>query len=283
MNILVTGGAGFIGTNLIKKLLKEGHAVTSYDNYELGKEENHIEGAKYLKVQLERYPVNEVERFDKIFHLAALSRIQPSINQPLRTFETNSLGTARVLEQARLKQTKVIYAGSSSRWHDPYQSPYAASKYVGEEICKTYKKVYGLNVEIARFYNVYGPYEITEGEWAPVTGVWRDQIKKGKPLTIVGDGEQRRDFTHVDDIVEGLYRIGFREEVHEDGWELGSGINYSINELFGMFKKKFPYITAQYVDNEPGNYRETLRTNNDAVDRLNWRPTDRLEEYILSL
>ena len=283
MNVLVTGGAGFIGTNLIKKLLNEGHEVTSFDNYELGKEENHVEGARYLNVRLDRYPINFEDKFDKIFHLAALSRIQPTFNDPLRTFEVNAHGTAKVLEQARLRWSKVIYAGSSSRWHDPYQSPYAAAKYVGEEICKTYKRVYGMDVEIARFYNVYGPHEVTEGPWAPVTGIWRKQVELGKPLTIVGDGEQRRDFTHVDDIVEGLYRIGFRTEIHEDAWELGSGTNYSINEMFAMFKKRFPDIEAQYIEDEPGNYRETLRTNNDALERLNWQPSDKLEQYILNL
>lgn len=283
MNILVTGGAGFIGTNLIKRLLKEGHNVTSYDNYEIGTVDNHVEGANYLNIRLDRYPINEAEKFDKIFHLAALSRIQPSINQPLATFQTNSLGTAKVLEQARLRWSKVIYAGSSSRWHDTYESPYAASKFVGEEICKTYKKVYGLNVEIARFYNVYGPYQPQGGDWAPVIGIWRNQIEKGEPVTIVGDGEQRRDFTYVDDIVEGLYRIGFREEVHEDAWELGSGIDYSINELFEMFKERFPHIEAKYIPEVKGNYRKSIRKNNDALERLGWKPQDRLREYINSL
>lgn len=140
-----------------------------------------------------------------------------------------------------------------------------------------------MDIEIARFYNVYGPHEVTEGPWAPVTGIWRRQIQQGRSLTIVGDGEQRRDFTHVDDIVEGLYRIGFRTEVHEDAWELGTGRNYSINELFSMFKDRFPHIEAQYIDDEPGNYRETLRTNNDALNRLGWTPRGSLNDYIQSL
>jgi UDP-glucose 4-epimerase len=187
-----------------------------------------------------------------------------------------------VLDFARNIGAKVVYAGSSSRWHDPYQSPYAACKHIGEEICKTYKKTYGMDIEIARFYNVYGPGEIVEGDWAAVIGIWRRQANAHEPITIVGDGEQRRDFTHVEDIVDGLYRIGFKTEVHEDAWELGTGMNYSINEVYLMFKERFG-IDFVYIPEQPGNYRKTLRENNDTVERLNWKPTDKLEEYIISL
>tara|TARA_B110001452_G_C15055453_1_gene368531 strand:- start:21 stop:704 length:684 start_codon:yes stop_codon:yes gene_type:complete len=220
--------------------------------------------------------------FDKIFHLAALSRIQPSFNNPSETFRVNALGTQKVLDFARNIGAKVVYAGSSSRWHDPYQSPYAACKHIGEEICKTYKKTYGMDIEIARFYNVYGPGEIVEGDWAAVIGIWRRQANAHEPITIVGDGEQRRDFTHVEDIVDGLYRIGFKTEVHEDAWELGTGMNYSINEVYLMFKERFG-INFVYIPEQPGNYRKTLRENNDTVKRLNWKPTDKLRDYILSL
>jgi UDP-glucose 4-epimerase len=176
----------------------------------------------------------------------------------------------------------VVYAGSSSRWHNPYQSPYATSKHLGEEICKMYKKTYDMKVEICRFYNVYGPYEIVDGDWAAVTGVWRRQIRDGEKITIVGDGEQRRDFTHVEDIVDGLYKIAMSDEVHDDAWELGTGNNYSINEVAKMFQDNFK-CDIEYVPNQHGNYRETLRENNDAIDRLNWKPTDRLQEYISTL
>lgn len=281
MRVLVTGGAGFIGTALIKRLLKEGHYVQSIDNYSTGTEDNMVNDCVYMKED-----VNNIYRlgqnWDKIFHLAALSRIQPSFNNPDETFKSNSLGTQKVLELARLSGAKVIYAGSSSRWHDPYQSPYAACKHIGEEVCKMYKQSYGMDVEIARFYNVYGPGEIVNGEWAAVIGIWRNQVKLGKKITIVGDGEQRRDFTHVDDIVDGLYRIGFKTEVHNDAWELGTGVNYSINEVYKMFKEKFG-VECKYILDQNGNYRKTLRENNDAIERLNWKPKDRLKEYIFSL
>jgi UDP-glucose 4-epimerase len=117
----------------------------------------------------------------------------------------------------------VIYAGSSSKHHDPSDSPYAMTKFLGEEICKLYKKSFNVNVEIARFYNVYGPGEIVDGDWAAVIGKWRQQVRDGEPITIVGNGEQKRDFTHIDDIIDGLWKIGIKDLVHEDAWELGTG------------------------------------------------------------
>ena len=153
---------------------------------------------------------------------------------------------------------------------------------MGEEIFKLYKNVYGLKVEICRFYNVYGPHEIVDGDWAAVIGIWRRQVRDNKPITIVGDGEQRRDFTHIDDIVDGLYKVGVNNEIHEDAWELGTGINYSINEVYQMFKSKFKVRYTSLPD-QSGNYRETLRENNDALERLDWKPKDRLQDYIKSL
>ena len=184
MNILVTGGAGFVGTNLIKRLLKERHSVVSIDNYSIGTVVNHIEGAKYHNLD-----VNDISKlqndFDIIFHLAGLSRIQPSFVQPTKTFKANACGVEALLEWAREKNTKIIYSGSSSRHHNPYQSPYAFYKYLGEEICRMYRKTYKMSIEIVRFYNVYGPYEITKGDWAAVIGLLRNQVEMGGPITIV--------------------------------------------------------------------------------------------------
>jgi len=281
MKILVTGGAGFIGMNLIKRLLKEGHEVHSLDNYETGFKENHIDGAKYIEGDIETILYLDGE-YDLVYHLSALSRIQPSFEDPIETFRVNTNGCQVVAEWARQKKVKVIYAGSSSRWHDPYQSPYACFKHMGEEVFKLYKKVYNLDVEICRFYNVYGHGEIVDGDWAAVIGIWRRQVRDGLPITIVGDGEQRRDFTHVDDIVDALYKVGISSENHEDAWELGTGINYSINEVYQMFKQKFG-VDKLHIPDEKGNYRETIRINDDAVNRLNWNPTDKLLTYINSL
>ena len=289
MNILVTGGAGFVGTKLIKKLLKEKHKVVSLDNYSIGTEDNHVDGCTYISGD-----VNDIEdlfvletfleskNFDIIFHLAALSRIQPSFDSPNRTFVANTVGTQKVCEFARKSNAKVVYSGSSSKWHNPYQSPYAACKHFGEEICKMYKITYGMDIEIVRFYNVYGPGEIVDGDWAAVIGKWRSQVRDGKPITIVGDGEQRRDFTHIDDIVDGLWKIGIKDIKHEDAWELGTGQNYSINDVYLMFKERFG-IDYVNIPDQSGNYRVTLRENDDSLNKLNWKPSDKLRDYILSL
>ena len=282
MKILVTGGAGFIGTNLIKRLLTEGHEVHSLDNYDSGLVENHIEGCNYISGDIEQIEYWRGDKFDLCYHLAALSRIQPSFENPLETFRVNTAATLVVADWAKHNNVKVVYAGSSSRWHDPYQSPYACFKHMGEEIYKLYKKVYNLDVEICRFYNVYGPNEIVDGDWAAVIGIWRRQVRDGLPITIVGDGEQRRDFTHVDDIIDGLYKIGIGSEKHEDAWELGTGINYSINEVYKIFKEKFG-TESIHIPDQKGNYRKTLRENDDALNRLGWKPQNRLKEYINGL
>ena len=281
MKILVTGGVGFIGTALIKKLLNEGYNVHSLDNYEVGLKENEVDGCNYHVGDIENIHLMDKD-FDLIFHLAALSRIQPSFNNPTETFRVNTIGTQDVCEFARLSGAKVIYAGSSSRWHNPYQSPYAACKHMGEEACKMYKKTYGMDIEIVRFYNVYGPGEIVDGDWAAVVGKWRRQVKNGEPITIVGDGEQRRDFTYIDDIIEGLWKIGVKDIKHEDAWELGTGMNYSINEVYNWFKEKFG-VESITIPDQSGNYRETIRENDDSLKKLNWKPTDQLKNYILKL
>jgi len=283
MKVLVTGGAGFIGTNLIKRLLKEGHEVVSLDDYETGTEDNHVDGATYVNGDIDSLTYWKGESFDLVYHLAALSRIQPSFDDPTECFRVNAQGSQVVAEWARLNGVKVVYAGSSSRWHDPFQSPYAAFKHMGEEVFKLYRKAYDLDVEICRFYNVYGPDEIIEGDWAAVIGIWRRQVRDNQPITIIGDGEQRRDFTHVVDIVDALYKVGIGDQKHEDAWELGTGTNYSINEVFGMFLEKYPQIESVYLPDQPGNYRKTLRENDDTLERLDWKPEDRLREYIQSL
>ena len=286
MKILVTGGAGFVGTNLIKRLVTNGHEVVSLDDYSTGTEKNHVNGCHYVEgtVEYVNYYFGMDDSFDLVYHLAGLSRIQPSFENPTETFNVNTIGTQRVLDWARKKDLKVIYAGSSSKHHDPYQSPYAACKYLGEELCKLYKKTYNMDIEICRFYNVYGPHEVIEGDWAAVIGIWRRQIEEGLPITIVGDGEQKRDFTHVYDIVDALLEL---QNVKTgrflfEAWELGTGINYSVNEVADMFVK-YGGATKAWIKDQDGNYRETLRESDEALEFLDWEPKDRLEEYIKSL
>lgn len=285
MKILVTGGAGFVGTNLVKRLVTNGHEVVVLDDYSTGTKSNHVKGATYYDddVKWINSWFSFTEDIDLIYHLAGLSRIQPSFENPSETFDVNTLGTQRVLEFARKKGIKVIYAGSSSKHHDPYQSPYAACKYLGEELCKLYKKTYGMSIEICRFYNVYGPHEVIDGDWAAVIGIWRRQIRDNQPITIVGDGEQKRDFTHVHDIVDALLKLNAHDTKPTfDAWELGTGINYSINQVADMFEK-YSGCKRKYIPNQQGNYKETLRESDEAIEFLDWEPHDRLEEYIKSL
>jgi UDP-glucose 4-epimerase len=282
MKILITGALGFVGKNLAKKLVADGHDVIGLDNYEIGKPADEVDGVRYLPWDIEQIEYLKGDSIDLCFHLAALSRIQPSFEQPSETFRVNARGTEAVCEWARHNNIKVVYSGSSSQWHDPFLSPYALYKKLGEDVCKLYRMIYNSNIEIARFYNVYGPGEITEGKWAAVIGKWRGQVEQNYPITIVGDGEQRRDFTHIDDIVDGLIKIGFGTESHEDAWELGTGFNYSLNEVADLFIEKFSAVKV-YMSQERGNYKETIRVNNDAIDRLGWTPTDKLKEYINSL
>jgi len=283
MKILVTGGAGFIGSNLIKKLVKEGHVVESIDDYSTGNPANHVKGVEYYCEGLGQLPVRQ-DTYDLIYHLAAYSRIQPSFNEPDICFLSNVTGTQHVIELARLTNAKVVYAGSSSRHHDPYQSPYAASKYIGEEIVKTYKRTYGMKAEIARFYNVYGPGEIVgdENTHAAVIGIWRSKINNNDPLPIVGDGKQCRDFTHVDYIVDALWRIGMKDEEHDDAWELGTGRTHAIEDVYQMFRERFGCHFV-YIPDQSGNYRRSIADPREAKDRLGWKVEDKLKDYILSL
>lgn len=278
--VLVTGGAGFVGSNLIKRLIQSGKTVDCIDNFKVGKEV--VDGCKYYVAD-----VNDISflknEYKTVYHLAALSRIQPSFTTPVETFINNTEGVLSVLEWLRGSNTKLIYSGSSSKHHNPYQSPYATTKYLGEELCRMYKLTYGVNVDIVRFYNVYGPGELVDSEWAALIGIWRRQIRDGLPLTIVGDGEQRRDFTYIDDIVDGLMRVSNVSTPNMNEWELGTGVNYSINEVFRLFKDKFPHITANYIEDQKGNYRETIRETDGALTQLGWNPTDKLKEYIESL
>lgn len=281
MNVLVTGGCGFIGYALTKELILKGYEVDVIDNLSIGKEAKDVSelGANFIGGDIRAMDNIALKNYKYIFHLAALSRVQPSFKNPNLTFSINVDGTKQVAEYAYKTKAKLIYAGSSSRWHNPMLSPYAMTKHMGEEWIKMFKTTFNLNAQIARFYNVYGPGELTESDMSAVIGIWRHAISKGEPIKIHGDGEQRRDFTHVLDIVDGLIRIAESDEKHEDAWELGTGKNYSLNEVVTMFGD----IKREYVDDVKGNYRVTLRENNDTVERLKWQPQDRLENYIKSL
>ncbi|MAG25112.1 hypothetical protein CMI47_05985 [Candidatus Pacearchaeota archaeon] len=284
MKCLVTGGAGFIGTNLIKRLLSDDYDVVSIDNYSTGKKENHQDGCLYYDYDLSyNYVRDDGDRYDVIFHIAALARIQPSLLDPMDNIKNNVLSTLHMLEYGRSKNIPIVYAGSSSKHHAPYGSAYAWSKWSGEQLCQLYNECYDLPTVICRFYNVYGPYQLLDGAYATVLGIFERQYKNNETLTITSDGKQRRDFTHVDDIVDGLVKSGMallgegNSVISGQEFELGSGVNYSINEVADMFGKDYP---REYLPKRKGEYDKTLCTDMNAYELLNWRPDRNLEEYI---
>jgi UDP-glucose 4-epimerase len=280
--ILVTGGCGFVGHALTLELINRGYEVDVIDNLSIGKEAKIPEGCNFLGGDVRSIDNFQDKPYLYVFHLAALSRIQPSFKSPYTTFSVNLDGTKEVVRYVKKNRSKLIYSGSSSKHSNPELSPYAMTKHMGEEWIKMEKRIFGLDAEIVRFYNVYGPGELVDSHMAAVIGLWRSQIKNNQPVTIVGDGNQRRDFTHINDIVDGLIRVAESDEKHEDAWELGTGKNYSINEVADFFVKKFG-CEKYFVSEQRGNYRETIRINDNAIERLGWKPVDKLEEYILSL
>jgi len=282
MKILVTGGNGFIGTNLVRKLTEEGHEVVSIDDLSNGSANNEVRRASYIYEDIEKISYFDGTEVDIVFHLAALSRIQPSFNYPSEYFRVNTKGTEILADWANQYKVKVIFAGSSSIHQNHLLSPYATYKYLAENILQMYKVVYGLDVHIARFYNVYGPGEIQEGEFSSLLGVWKECIKNNEPLPIVGDGEQVRDFTHVDDIVDGLIKISEYNSPENNVWELGTGITHSVNDVFTYFKDRYDCESINLPE-QHGNYRESYRIDNKALNLLEWKPKDRLQDYIKSL
>ena len=276
MNILVTGGAGFVGTNLIKRLLKDGHNVVSIDNYSTGKEENHQEGCQYVKADIRDIVSYDtfMENPDVVYHLAALPRIQPSFEYPALTLEVAILGTLNLLEWVKEKKCRMIFAGSSSVHSGKLKNPYTLSKNIADDLCMLYKKHFEVDVSICRFYNVYGPHQLTDGDYCTVVGIFEKQYENGEELTITGDGFQRRDFTHIDDIVDGMILTAECETSWET-IELGRGNNHSINELADMFNTE-----TTYIDERPGEARETLCNTLIAKRLIGYEPTRNLEDYV---
>ena len=283
MQILITGGAGFVGTNLIKKLSSEGHDIVSIDDYSTGKEENHIDGVKYINGDI--YDLMDhiatlstpYYQPDVVFHLAAKARIQPSFKTPKDYIKTNFNGTYNVVQFCANREIPLIYAGSSSVHSGKFTNPYTFSKDMGEEIIQLYQKHFELKASIARFYNVYGPNQLTEGGYTTLIGKWINNIQKGVPCEIYGDGSKRRDFTHVDDIVDALIKI-MEWKAYNKVFELGRGKNYSILDVAKMFN-----IEPIFKENKPGEASETLADISLSKFVLGWYPKINLEDYIKKL
>ena len=291
---LVTGGAGFIGSNLVDTLLKLGHEVVCVDNESAECNEQFYWNSKAynVKADITDYKTikNCMTHVDYVFHLAAESRIQPAIKNPIEAVTKNSVGTCTVLQCAREAGVKrFMYSSTSSGYGmNPYPNvetqpddclnPYSVSKVNGEKLCKMYTDLFGLPTVSFRYFNVYGERQPLKGQYAPVIGIFLRQRDAGEPLTIVGDGEQRRDFTHVSDVVNANV-LAATSDVDDIAfgqlYNVGNGVNYSINEIASMISDNTVNIPPRI-----GEARTTLANNLKLCNTFGWEPTVRLENWI---
>jgi len=290
MRCLITGGAGFIGSNLVDALIERGDEVIVIDNLSAGKREN-----VNPKAQFHQLDIRDLEKIkplfkgvDYVFHLAALTNIQFSIDNPAESHDVNLNGTINVLISAReAKVKRVIYSASSSAyglqdklpWEENMAprvlSPYSVQKYVGELYCRSFNLIYGLETVSLRYFNVYGKRQRLEGAYAPVMGIFIRQRLAGEPMIIYGDGKQTRDFTSVVDVVRAdilameSKKVGKGEVIN-----IGRGKNYSVNELAEMVGGPVKFLPARIE------VRNSLADNNLARELLGWEPTINLPQWL---
>jgi nucleoside-diphosphate-sugar epimerase len=293
---LITGGAGFIGTNLVKQLLAEGHQVRVLDNFSAGRFPERIQsGAEYIEGDIRN--LEDVKKAcigtEGIFHLAAVPRVLYSVEHPAETHEVNVNGTFNVLLAARDSGVKrVVFATSSSTYGDqtvfPLKedgvikkplSPYALHKLIGEEYSRIFSELYNLQTVSLCFFNVYGPYFDPNGAYALVIGKFIKQRKDGQPMTVRGDGEFYRDYTHVSDIVRANILAMTKDTVGKgEVINVGCGEPHSVNELVKLIGGDFVFVPAL-----PGEVKFTHADNTKAKTLLGWQPTIRLEDGINQL
>jgi len=291
---LVTGGAGFIGSNLVDALLNLDHEVIVIDN-----ESSEVHDCFYWNSLAKNYKMdirdyentkNLYKDVDYVFHLAAQSRIQPAINNPIEAVSVNSVGTATVLQCSLESGVKrVIYSSTSSAYGrnpvpnvetqpDDCLNPYSVSKVSGEKLCKMYTELFGLPTIIFRYFNVYGNRQPLKGEYAPVIGLFIKQMKNNQPLTIVGDGSQKRDFSYIDDIINANI-IAFSKDLDLSHfgqvYNVASGTNYSINEIASMISDSVIYIPARI-----GEAKETLSNTNKIESVFGWNAKTSIKDWI---
>ncbi|MDP3963885.1 MAG: NAD-dependent epimerase/dehydratase family protein [bacterium] len=297
MRYLVTGGAGFIGTNLVKQLLAEGHEVFVLDNYAAGKKpERFQKGAQYVEgdIRDEKALDTLCKDIDGIFHLAALPRVTFSVEHPWETHDVNVNGTKRVLLAAVKHGVKrVIFASSSSTYGGSEDgtlfkedgavkrpiSPYGLHKYIGEHYCRVFSDLYGLETVSLIFFNVYGPYFDPHGPYALVVGKFLQQMKEGKPLTVCGDGCYHRDYTHVADIVRANIMAMQHSSVGKgEVLNIGYGKPHTVIDLVNLLGA--PHV---FVPERPGDPRFSGSDNTKAKKILGWEPKISLEEGIAEL
>ena len=284
MNCLVTGGAGFIGSNLVDKLIELGHKVICIDNESA---ECHEQFYWNPKANNYRYDICDYEKIahlfngiDYVFHIASDARIQPAILNPRKSIESNAVGTANVIELSRINKVKrFIYSSTSSAYgkkailpnietqpSDPL-TPYSTAKVFGENLARVYYNLYGLETVSLRYFNVYGDRQPLKGQYAPVIGLFLKQHEEGKPLTVVGDGSQRRDFTHISDVVQANILASEIKDGFGEVYNIGYGSNYSILEIANMISNDVKFIPPRV-----GEVQETLASNVKFKELTGWTP-----------
>ncbi|MBY0111022.1 NAD-dependent epimerase/dehydratase family protein [Patescibacteria group bacterium] len=273
--ILVTGGAGFIGTHMVRRLVADGHSVIVLDNYFTGSKENHVPGAEYREGHTKDIKTLIPESPDLIFHLGEYSRVERSLSEPEVVWDLNKDGTFAVLEFVRERGGKLVYAGSSTKFGDGGlnrdQTPYAWSKATNTELVRNYGHWYSIPYAITYFYNVYGPGELA-GKYGTVIEIFKQKVKNREPITVTAPGTQKRNFTHVADIVEGLVRVG--KDGLGDDFGIGDERSYSILEVAQMFGGEI-----KMMPEVPGN-RMGSDIDTSKMRKLGWTATRSLPDYI---
>tara|TARA_Y100001935_G_scaffold43811_1_gene35801 strand:+ start:989 stop:1897 length:909 start_codon:yes stop_codon:yes gene_type:complete len=290
---VITGGAGFIGSNLVDELVSQSHEVHVIDNFSFGKLENCNKKAHYHNVDLSQISnfdqiKNICRNADSVFHLACIARVQPSIENPIEYEMNNTIGSVNILKASvQSNVRRFIYSSSSSVYGNQINlplnedfktnplSPYGAQKLYGEILCKTFSKVYGLETVCLRYFNVYGEKQNIDGAYALVIGIFLNQRFNKKPLTVRGDGSQRRDFTYVGDVVKANILASKSKDVGAgEIINIGYGKNKSINEIASYIGGSIKYIEPVL---EPF---ETLADNLKAKKLLNWEPKQDVKSWI---
>ena len=294
MKCIVTGGAGFIGSHIVDRLIEDGNEVISLDNESASSNEEFYWNQKAHKAVLDICDYDKIEPLfkdvDCVFHLAAEARIQPAIKNPQRAVLTNVLGTCNVLQASRENGVgRVLYSSTSSAYglcNTPPLSedmpndclnPYSVTKVSGEGLCNMYNKLYGLKTVIFRYFNVYGERQPVKGQYAPVVGIFLRQFDAREPLTIVGDGLQRRDFTYVQDVVEAniLASETDSDDIFGQIINIGVGRNHSILDIAKMIGYNFKHLPERL-----GEARITLANIDKARELLGWKPEVGIEDWI---
>jgi UDP-glucose 4-epimerase len=275
--ILVTGGAGFVGSHLCERLAqKQNYEVYSLDNYFTGSESNHVDNITYIKGATK--DIAELVKFepDMVYHLGEYSRVEQSFNDMKKVWEFNKDGIINVLEFVRKHGCKILYAGSSTKFGDSglgrSASPYAWTKASNTELVENYGDWFNVPYAITYFYNVYGAREIQIGKYATLIALFKEKMKNGEPLTIVSPGTQKRNFTHIDDVIDGLILVG--ENGYGDEFGIGSKEAFSIKEVAELFGGEI-----QMLSERRGN-RMTAEVMTSKTIALGWSPKKKLEGYI---